>query len=111
MGGDPAVTEKALAALPDALKVRETDVVAQVVRSGKPRQFQPASQAVGAARIREAIQGLHEQYGDDVQVLAELNSPTVDKTKACDMLIALYSRLLSAPPNQSGPILRLALKR
>lgn len=56
--------------------------------------------------LTPVYQKLLAEYGDDVNLLNQLDSPTVDKAKACTIMRAQFNNILELPKEHSGKILR-----
>ena len=48
-------------------------------------------------------------YGDDVQMLANPESPNIDRQKVCQMAIKFYGEILLLPQDKAARILRMML--
>lgn len=59
-----------------------------------------------SAKLEGVYGELVNRFGDDAALLANLESPDIDKTKACTLTAALYEEILKLPKKDSGKVLR-----
>ena len=69
---------------------------------------------VDAAVDGEALLGavsdeLYETYGDEVGILATPDDPNLDRVKYCEILVALYDRILALPETESAGVVRFMM--
>jgi hypothetical protein len=56
--------------------------------------------------LQAVVASLRKKYGEDLSVLQKPEGPRVDHAKVCSVTIALYSEVLTLPPEKSGVVLR-----
>ncbi|HXK12030.1 MAG TPA: hypothetical protein VMT70_20495 [Vicinamibacteria bacterium] len=80
-----------------------------VALSARGGSAEPLDRAAAGKSLDAAFERLRKRHGDDVDVLRRSQAPGVDRARVCAMTIALYSELLSLPPEAAGQSLRHAL--
>jgi len=84
-------------------------VMAAVIRTATHNP-QPSPDASQSEALLEPVRTtLHEEYGDDLFLLANPLGESVDKKKVCTMMVAMYEEVLKMPKKESGMVLRYLL--
>jgi hypothetical protein len=105
---DPELREEALRHLSKSVKARELDVMALVIESASPGRPR-ASEAQQAALFPKIFEHAYGLVGDDIQALQDLADPDLDPAKGCRAVHALYSGVMTLPPEDAASMLRFMM--
>jgi hypothetical protein len=79
-----------------------------VVASARDGSAEPLDRKAAARLVDSAYNHLRDEHGLDVDVL-NVQSPGANRSRVCEVRIALYSELLALPPSAAGQTLRHVL--
>jgi hypothetical protein len=99
----PADTSRAL----DAAAQRHTlDLMAEVIRTAAENPAALPAAAEAQEKLQPVIEAVSAQFGADTQLMSHPEAPGADRTKICDITIALNERVLQLPPADATAVLR-----
>ena len=104
-GTNQGKSAEAYRLVPDKLRTEELETYTDIMESGDLQRKIPTEAEV-QNEIQLAVQDAAKKVGDDLQVLSDINQPSVNPAKACNAYIALYSSIASLPPSQAAKVLR-----
>lgn len=90
--------------VPDDIRRREAEALADVIASAKGRQSDLPSEPPPI--LPEIISRLDAKYGKDVELLDMPKVAEDKKGRACEIAIAMYNEIFQLPANQAGSAIR-----
>lgn len=98
--GTPESMHKALSLIPDELIKKQVDLLAKVFETSDFSR-KPPDENIANIVIEKVVDKTITDLGDNSEILLKLDSPSVDKGKACDALKILFRNVLALPNKEA----------
>lgn len=92
------------AALSPRAQARTLELAGEVIRTSAETPSAPASPQAAAQKLAPVIDAVYAQFGADTQLMSHVREPDIDRIKVCDIVIALYDRMLAMPPEDASQV-------
>ena len=103
--GDPASAIAAVRFLSKEIKQEELEAMADAIESRVDLLPIPKLEDVQPG-IQAALQIASEKVGNDIELIARLDDPSIDAKAGCRAAVALFDALVSLPPENAEKVLR-----
>ena len=103
--GDAASATTAVRFLSAEIKHEELEAMADAIESRVDLLPVPKMEDV-QLEIQTAIQMASEKVGNDIELVARLDDPSIDAAAGCRAAVALFEALVSLPPEKAEKVLR-----
>jgi hypothetical protein len=103
--GDAASATAAVQFLSREIKHEELEAMADAIESRVDLLPVPKIEDV-QPEIQAAIQIASEKVGNDIELVARLDDPSIDAAAGCRAAVALFDALVSLPPENAARVLR-----
>jgi len=91
----------------DAASQQHTlELMAEVIRTASENPVPLPDPESVKASLAPIVDATYAEFGSDAQMLANAESPGVDRVKVCSITISLYERILKLPPAVSSALIR-----
>jgi len=103
--GDAASATAAVQFLSKEIKHEELEAMADAIESRMDLMPVPKMEDV-QPEIQTALQMASEKVGNDIELVARLDDPTIDAAAGCRAATALFDALVALPPGDAEKVLR-----
>lgn len=107
--GSPAAPLDTAKFFNQSLNDKESQVMAEVVRSAAPTVHKLPSKEQIQPQLKSLFARLAERHGDRVNLLLNPREGINDKAESCSMNLEFYQALRRLPQDEAGPILRFMI--
>jgi hypothetical protein len=91
-------------ALSPRAQARTLDLAGEVIRTSAETPSAPVSPEAAAQKLGPVVDAVYAQFGADTQLMSHVHDPDINRLKVCDIVIALYERMLAMPPEDASQV-------